>query len=139
MSRTVLVDTGPLYALAMRQDALHTRARKEFDELTGQGWVLTLSFSNILETQRLLLRRESMVFVHEFVQAVQKGFALINPLAEDYLAAQEILKRYNDQKITLFDGVLFVLSQRLSSGIWTFDRDFDVLSAQVWRHQNNRY
>lgn len=137
MPRAILVDTGPLYALAMRRDALHTRARKELDELMGQGWVLTLSFSNILETQSLLLRRESPGFACEFMQAAQKGLALINPLAEDYLAAQEILKRYQDQKITLFDGVLFVLSQRLNSNIWTFDRDFDVLSAQVWRHQDN--
>jgi hypothetical protein len=49
--------------------------------------------------------------------AVQERFALVKPLLEDYVVAQELLRRYQDQKITLFDSVLFVLAQRLNSYI----------------------
>lgn len=58
-----------------------------------------------------------MDFVNRFMLAVQERFALVKPLLEDYVVAQELLRRYQDQKITLFDSVLFVLAQRLNSYI----------------------
>jgi predicted nucleic acid-binding protein len=33
----------------------------------------------------------------------------------------------------LFDALLATLSDRLGLAVWTFDSDFDVLGANVWR------
>ena len=127
----ILVDTGPLYALAMRRDALHERAHEELVALRPQG--LMMSTSNLLETQSLLLRRETPAFVSSYINALLKGNDLINPSTEDYLQAQTLLGRFEDQRISLFDAVLVVLSETLNLPIWTFDTDFDVMRARVWR------
>jgi predicted nucleic acid-binding protein len=49
------------------------------------------------------------------------------------LTAVQYIQRYSDQPITLADGVLAVLSQRLSLPVWTFDHHFDVMRANRWR------
>lgn len=129
----ILADTGPLYALAMRRDALHERATEELEVLRRQKHKLLISSSTLLETQSLLLRREQSLFVNRYLEALCKGSDLINPSTEDYLAALALLRRFSDQKISLFDASLGVLSQVLKLEVWTFDKDFDVLGVRVWR------
>ena len=129
----ILADTGPLYALAMKRDALHERARNELAQLKTQKNKLLISSSTILETQSLLLRREQSLFVNRYMEVLCKGSDLINPSTDDYLAALALLRRFSDQKISLFDASLAVLSQVLKLEVWTFDKDFDVLGVKVWR------
>ena len=58
---------------------------------------------------------------------------MINPEPEDYLASAALLDRYPDQRITLADGVVAVLSRRYSLPVWTYDHHFDVKASMVWR------
>ena len=127
-----MADTGPLYALAMRRDALHERAREELSVLKREHG-LVISTSNLLEAQSLLLRRETPAFVNRYVTALVKSNDLINPSTEDVLRAQALLGRFEDQHISLFDAVLAVLSETLDVAVWTFDADFDVMRTEVWR------
>ena len=129
----ILVDTGPLYALAMQRDALHPRAQTELAQLKERNLRLLISTSALLETQSLLLRRESPGFVLAYVDALLTGSDLINPSSADYLKAQALLTNYQDQKISLFDASLVVLATTLKVSIWTFDVDFDIMRAPVWR------
>ena len=129
----ILADTGPLYALAMQRDALHRRARGELERLDKQNRQLIVSTSTLLETQSLLLRRESPRFAAIFIDALLLGATLVNPTSKDYLAAQALVKRYDDQRFTLFDATLAILATKLKLEIWTFDSDFDVLPSSVWR------
>jgi len=39
----------------------------------------------------------------------------------------------DDLLITLFDGVVASVSQRLGVPVWTYDADFDVMRVPVWR------
>ena len=58
---------------------------------------------------------------------------LVNPEADDYLAAAALLSRYPDQRITLADAVVATLSRRLGLPVWTYDHHFDVMGSSVWR------
>lgn len=129
----ILADTGPLYALAMRRDALHERAQLELTDLKRQNKRLVISTSTLAETQSLLLRRETPQFVHAYLDALLRGSDLINPSVADYLQARALLKQFSDQRISLFDACLAVLSQTLKVPVWTFDADFDVMGVEVWR------
>ncbi len=129
----ILADTGPLYALAMKRDALHERAKEDLSLLKKQNHKLLISSSALLETQSLLLRREQSSFVSRYMDALCTGSDLINPSTDDYLEALALVKRFSDQKISLFDASLAVLAQVLKLEVWTFDKDFDVLGVRVWR------
>jgi predicted nucleic acid-binding protein len=41
--------------------------------------------------------------------------------------------RCSDQPITLFDALLATLSAELSLPVWTYDKHFDVMKAEIWR------
>ena len=129
----ILADVGPLYALAMKRDALHARAHKELTLLKSQGLVFAVSTGILLETHKLILRRERPAFAASYAGSLLTGSALINLTGDDCAEAQRLLERYPDQKISLFDAGLYILSQRLNLPIWTFDVDFDILQADVWR------
>jgi len=58
---------------------------------------------------------------------------LINPTPDDYLAAASRIRAYSDQPLTMFDGVLVVLGERLGLPVWTYDYHFDLMRANVWR------
>jgi predicted nucleic acid-binding protein len=61
------------------------------------------------------------------------GLGLLNPTRDDYVAAAALAARYQNHAITLFDGLLAVLSDRLTAPVWTFDHHFDLLRVDVWR------
>ncbi len=137
MPRFVLADTGPLYAQAMRRDGEHERAVREFAALEAQGYRLLLSQPIILETHKLLLRRNLLPYAHNYTQALTERFHTVNPQSEDYGTSLDIIGRFTDQPLSLFDASLAALSTRLALPVWTFDHDFDILSAalntEVWR------
>ena len=57
MSRVLLADSGPLYAIIDRSDEHHQRAKQEFDLITNAGLSLTLIVPVVQETHRLLIQR----------------------------------------------------------------------------------
>lgn len=133
MPRFVLADTGPLYAQAMRRDGEHERAVRELAALEAQGYRLLLSQAIILETHKLLLRRNRPPYAHDYTLVLTERFHTLNPQGEDYDAGLDIIRRFVDQPLSLFDATLAALSTRLALPIWTFDHHFDILSADVWR------
>lgn len=130
---SVLADTGPLYALAVRSDHYHEQAREQMIRLRQLSLRLVIAYPIICETQSLLLRRVPVHEVHSWQTVIQRNAGFVNPAPKDYRAAMTLIERYDDQTLSLFDAVLAILSKRLSLSIWTFDSDFDVMGAQVWR------
>jgi predicted nucleic acid-binding protein len=61
------------------------------------------------------------------------GSLPLNPEAKDYMEAAEGLRTYSDQPITLVDALLAGLTHRLKVRVWTFDRHFVTMRANVWR------
>lgn len=131
--RAVLVDTGPLLALADPSDQYHDRAHETLGRLASTDRGLLFSYPVVSETYTLLLRHLKPAFAQRWLGAIETGASLVNPTDRDYLDAIRLLRRYGDQAISLVDATLAILSKRLELPVWTFDRDFDVLRVEVWR------
>ena len=133
MKSAILADTGPLYAAADIDDQYHSRAQDELGRLAEARMSILLPYPVMLEAYSLVLFRLGRQFAGNWLDEINSGVALVNPLPEDYFAAQLKINAYPDQRITLFDGVLAALADRLECTIWTYDFHFDVMRADVWR------
>lgn len=131
--RRVLADTGPLYALVDRSDRLHSRACREVEILEEQGISPMVATPVLAEGYNLVLRRLGANVARTWCRELVAGSALLNPSTDDYLAAATRLQRYDDQSISLTDGVVAELADRLQVPVWTFDHHFDLLETAVWR------
>ena len=94
---------------------------------------LLLSYPVVLECYNLLYKKHTLGTAHDWL-----GFAfddlIANPSPNDYREAAELLQTYEDQKLSLVDGVIAVLAEQLKLPVWTFDAHFDILGTSVWRH-----
>ena len=133
MSRAVLADTGPLFAAVDPDDAHHDRAQNELKRLALEKRDVIVSFSAILETQSLVLRRLGPKSAGDWLEDVLANAKFVNPAAEDYISTATKLAGFGDQSITLFDAVLAVLSARLGVDVWTYDHHFDIMRVAIWR------
>ncbi|NEO87235.1 MAG: PIN domain-containing protein [Spirulina sp. SIO3F2] len=133
MSRVILADTGPLYALVDPSDRNHQRAQQELQAIERQKRSLMVLSSTLLETYRLVLYRLGTQTALQFAEEIQKGAELYNPQVLDYQQALERLKQYPDQKISLCDAVVAVVAERLGYPVWTYDHHFFVMTIQVWQ------
>ena len=133
MTRRILADTGPLYARALSRDERHERAKLELAQLAAERYTLMVAYPTLLELHRLIMRRAYPAFAVAYLDALLKSCVSVNPSAEDYRGGLELAERYRDQKITLHDLTLGALSKTLGVPVWTFDADFDIMGAVVWR------
>lgn len=133
MSRTVLADTGPLYAAADPDDAHHQRAHRELKRLARDKREVMVAYPTLCEAYTLVLYRLGKSMASSWMDDVCAGVALVNPLPEDYREARKRLHALTDQPITLFDATVAVLGERLGVQIWTYDHHFDLMRAAVWR------
>ena len=131
--RSVLADTGPLYALVDPDDQHHERAERELSRLSAEGRILVCAFPILMECYTLVLRRLGVRVAQRWWNEISEGVGLVSPGREDYLEAGRRAGRYRDQGITLFDALSAVLAEELEAPIWTFDHHFDAMRAVVWR------
>lgn len=131
--RSVLADTGPLYALVDPEDRFHGRARDEALRIAEQGWTPIVAFPTLLESHSLVLRRLGPGVSRRWLDEVTTGLGLLNPDRDDYLAASRRLRSFADQQITLFDALVAEIADQLQIHVWTFDHHFDVMGSAVWR------
>lgn len=93
--------------------------------------VVTL-YPILFETYSLLLRRLTPARAQQWVEKTVQEVGMLSPNGQDYRDAVQKVASYSDQ-ISLYDGLLAVMSERLELPIWTFDADFDVMRTDVWR------
>jgi predicted nucleic acid-binding protein len=129
----VLADTGVLYALLDTRDQYHTRAIEEAAQLEKERAELFIGYPTLLESYALVSRRLGTETARRWLREARRGLGTLNPRPDDYEAAEALVQHYADQRLSLFDATLAVLSERLGFAIWTFDADFDILRANVWR------
>ncbi|ADH62221.1 hypothetical protein Mesil_0279 [Allomeiothermus silvanus DSM 9946] len=128
----VLLDTEVLYAHAVPSDQLHRRAQEEQEVLWGQGYAGMVLYPTLLETQRRILQRTYPQFAQAWFEAVLEELNPINPDAQAYRDAAKLLRNYPDQKITLHDAALAIVSRDLAIPAWTFDHHLELMGAQIW-------
>ena len=133
MSRMVLADTGPLYALGDRSDQFHSRARRESEQLQRQQFVIAAAHPTIMEGHALILRRLGLRAAQTWLEDAHSRMGLVHPTPTDHLDAVRLMRHFGDQPITLFDALLAVLSDRLGLPVWTFDYHFELMHVTLWR------
>ena len=133
MTRAVLADTGPLYAAADPDDQYHARAQQQLQSLAEQGLSVVLASPMLLETYTLIRYRLGSASAAAWLEDVREGCAWINPSPQDYREATNLVGRFPDQSITLFDATLAIMAARLNLPVWTYDHHFDTMGTTVWR------
>jgi predicted nucleic acid-binding protein len=133
MKRSVLADTGPLYAAADPDDQYHERAQRELKRLNRDRRSVVVAYPILSEAYTLVLYRLGKVVASTWLDETLAGVSLVNPAAEDYRAATDRVLGFKDQLITLFDATVAVLAQRTGLQVWTYDHHFDVMRVPVWR------
>ena len=133
MRRSVLADTGPLYAAADPDDSHHQRAQRELKSLVRDAREVMLAYPTLCEAYTLVLHRLGKRACAQWLNEVLGGISLINPAPQDYQEAVKKLQTFPDQPITLFDATVAVLSARMGVEVWTYDHHFDLMGAGVWR------
>jgi predicted nucleic acid-binding protein len=129
----VVADTGPLYAAVDPDDAHYQRSQRESKRLIRERRDVVVPYPVLLEAYTLVLYRLGIGIASNWLEDLLSGASLINPTAEDYRAAADIVFKYTDQPITLVDATIAVLASRLGVEVWTYDHHFDVLRSAVWR------
>jgi predicted nucleic acid-binding protein len=133
MSRAVLADTGPLYALADPSDQFHERAHRELEIIVGRNNSVLVVFPVLCEAHTLVLRRLGGRYAAVWLSEMLSGSVPVNPEPNDYLDASVGLRKYADHPITLVDALLARMTGRLEAPVWTFDRHFVTMRTSVWR------
>jgi predicted nucleic acid-binding protein len=133
MKRSVLADTGPLYAAADPDDQYHERAQRELKRLNRDRRSVVVAYPILLESYTLVLYRLGKEVASTWLGETMAGASFVNPAAEDYRAASDKVLGFKDQLITLFDATVAVLAQRTGLQVWTYDHHFDVMRVPVWR------
>lgn len=115
----LLVDTGPLYALADAGDAWHRRVR---DLVAERGEVLLVPVTVLPEVTYLLRSRLGAGVERQFVGSVAAAELAVEELrSEDTKRAAELLDTYPD--IGFVDATVVAIAERLRlSSILTTDR-----------------
>lgn len=132
MMRTVLADTGPLYAAVDPEDEHHARALLELQKLNGDRQEIVILYSTLLEAYSLIMFRLGRDVAANWLLDMAQT-ALVNPTSEDYWQAAARIRALTDQAITLFDAVAAVVATRLKVDVWTYDHHFDVMRVGIWR------
>ena len=133
MSRSVLADTGPLYAAVDPDDQHHKRSQEQLKDLANQGMSVVIAYPILSEAYSLILYRLGFASATNWINDVRAGSSWVNPSPQDYRDATVLVARYPDQSITLFDATLATLASRLSLPVWTYDHHFDSMRVAVWR------
>jgi uncharacterized protein len=123
----IVVDTGPLYAIADRDDAWHHRTVR-FLETNHDDLIVPASV--VPEASYLLLSHLGPVAERQLIQSIVSGELAVEDLTiPDYRRTLEFLRRYESARIGFVDASVMAVAERLKiQRILTIDRrDFSMV------------
>ena len=124
---SILVDTGPLYAMADRDDDWHLRVVRFLERSRDE---LLVPVSVLPEAAYLLAAHLGSEAERRLVQSIVGGELAVEELTlHDLKRALELLRRYEDARIGFVDATVVAIAERLKiSRILTTDRrDFSLV------------
>ena len=124
---SLLVDTGPLYAMADRDDDWHHRTVRFFETNRDD---LIVPVSVLPEAAYLLAAHLGAGAERQLVQSVLSGELTVEELTiADLRNTLELLRRYEDPRIGFVDATVVAVAERLKiQRILTTDRrDFSLV------------
>jgi predicted nucleic acid-binding protein len=123
----ILVDTGPLYAMADRDDDWHLRIVRFLERSRDE---LVIPVTVLPEAAYLLAAHLGPEAERKLVQSVVSGEMAVEELTlQDLGRALELLRRYEDARIGFVDATVVAIAERLKiPRILTTDRrDFSLV------------
>jgi len=119
--RSILVDTGPLYAMADQDDAWHDRVRAFLDTARV---LLVVPVTVLPEACYLIGTHLGASAEVQFARSVQRGEVKVEFLKKEDLARTvEVMEKYLDANLGFVDASLVALAERLKiREILTTDR-----------------
>jgi predicted nucleic acid-binding protein len=132
--KAVLADTSPLYSALDPSDDDHDRAREDMERLNAEGIGIMVAYTTLCECYSVILYKLGIGAAHGWLREVRDHASLINLTPADFEEAADLVATYQDQALSMFDGVTASLSRRLGLPVWTYDHHFDVVWVEVWRH-----
>lgn len=122
--RGLLLDAGPLVAFLDKGDASHDRAKLVF----SQSSLPFRTCESVISEACFLMKRISAGGPADVLSFVDRHVVEIHfLLSKEYKAIQELLKKYQDQPISLADACLIRMAEIYHQPqIITFDSDFEI-------------
>jgi len=123
----IFSDTSGLFALLVKNDYMHVRAKKNFEYFKKNGARLITSSFVLVETIALLQRRVSL-------EAVQDFYTKIYPLLELVWIDENLCSRaiqrlllLNEKEVSLVDCLSFeIMEAQEITYAFSFDKHFEV-------------
>lgn len=119
----LLVDTGPLVALADRRDAFHAPCTAWFRDFRGE---MITTWAVLTEVSHLVPSVHAAVALFRLCEL--SGLKVLPLGRDDLLVATDWMDRYADRPMDLADASLVIASMATGiTGVWTLDRsDFET-------------
>ncbi|MBI5638835.1 MAG: type II toxin-antitoxin system VapC family toxin [Nitrospirae bacterium] len=130
LSESVFVDTGAWFALADRDDAHHPKAVALFPSLLRTYRRLATSNLVVAESYVLILRSLGHAAAVQFLEKINSSPRIMRILstADIERAAEEMLRKYEDQDFSYADSVSFaIMRYHKIEKVFSFDRHFQVM------------
>lgn len=120
-SATVIVDAGPIYATADRDDPDHLRCLALLDALAGPSRVPVLA---VAEVTHLMATRLHPDVELRLLADLSLGNLVVEPVhPSDWLRIAELVEQYADLRLGTVDASIVAAAERLGIGtIATLDR-----------------
>ena len=115
-----IIDTGPLVALLVGDDRLHSWAVEQSKE--APPFVFTCEA--VISEALFLLKRNGHA-ADDLFGLVDVGFLRIDfDFHEEYMRVRELMRRYRDRPMSYADACLVRMAElHRGASIWTLDRD----------------
>jgi hypothetical protein len=132
--RRLIVDTGPLVALANEAERQHQPAVEFFDRFDG---ALLTTVAIVTEVCALLPRRKSHLFLRSIAQS---NFALVHVPEQELSALAALMEKYSDRPMDFADASLLWLADALGlADVATLDSGFHIYRTRRGRALRNRF
>lgn len=117
----LLLDTGFLYAMLDRNDNHHAAVRPVVQRIREPILLPTVVTTEVAYLVRRELGSDALARFLEMLAA--SPYLLVDPLAEDYQRAAQIVRKYDDSNVDFVDVLIVAMSERLNiTTILTIDQ-----------------
>lgn len=119
--KTWLIDTGPLVALLVGDDAQHAWAVEQCRHAPAT----VLSCEAVVSEALFLLKRDGHD-TDDLFALIETGFLRGDfDFHGEYRHVRDLMRRYRDRPMSFADACLVRMAElRPDAGVWTLDRDF---------------
>jgi predicted nucleic acid-binding protein len=122
----IFADTSGLFALLVKNDYMHIRARENFNYFAGQSVQLVTSSFILVETIALLQRRIGLAPIHDFNTKILPLLEVIWVDDKWHIRAMQRLFAQNNRDLSLVDCLSFEIMDSLEiKYAFAFDKHFE--------------